>query len=102
MKSLPPPSLNSSVVIQMWTILHGLRVALSIVRRRVAENVASQRFSQGTATTSQMGYYELNMMNGHKRLVEGQNRLIGMMTEMLSTQKRGQTFAMPTEVKGLS
>ncbi|KAL6131550.1 hypothetical protein ACLB2K_069925 [Fragaria x ananassa] len=102
-----PPSFSSPEFISCATDMNNVAWIKSGLENRetirVAENVASQRFSQGTLAAPQMGYYEMNMMNGHMRFVDGQNRLMtGMMTEMLSTQMPRQTFAMPTEVKGLS
>ncbi|PRQ59333.1 putative transcription factor MYB-HB-like family [Rosa chinensis] len=101
-----PPSFSSPEFISCATDVNNIAWIKSGLENRetmrVAENVASQRFSQAAAATPQMGYYEMNMMNGHMRFVEGQNRLMGMMTEMLSTPMPRQTFAMPTEVKGLS
>nr|WRO64655.1 MYB transcription factor protein [Rosa persica] len=101
-----PPSFSSPDFISCATDVNNIAWIKSGLENRettrVAENVASQRFSQGAATTPQRGYYEMNMMNGHMRFVEGQNRLMGMMTEMLSTPMPRQTFAMPAEVKGFS
>ncbi|KAL6128154.1 hypothetical protein ACLB2K_071510 [Fragaria x ananassa] len=102
-----PPSFSSPEFISCATDVNNIAWIKSGLENRetvrVAENVASQRFSQGALTTPQMGYYEMNMMTGHVRFVDGQNRLMaGMMTEMLSTQMPRQTFARPTEVKGLS
>ncbi|CAN6710141.1 unnamed protein product [Malus baccata var. baccata] len=69
---------------------------------RMPEHVASQRVFQAAATTLQMGLPANTPMNDHKRFEEGRNKLMGMMTDVLSTQVPRQTFAMPTEVEGLS
>ncbi|XP_050386143.1 transcription factor MYB1-like [Argentina anserina] len=101
-----PPSFSSAEFISCVTDVNNIAWIKSGLENRettrVAENAASQRFSQGAPTTPQMGYYEMNMMNGHMHFADGQNRLMGMMTDMLSTQMPRQGFAMPTEVKGLS
>jgi myb proto-oncogene protein len=101
-----PPSLGSPELISCATDLNNIawiKSGLENRETRMAGNVPSQRFSQGAATSSQMGFSGMYMMNGHMCFEEGQNRLMGMMTEMLSTQMpTRQSFAMPTEVKGLS
>ncbi|KAG7999029.1 hypothetical protein I3843_01G285400 [Carya illinoinensis] len=68
---------------------------------QIPENVGRQRVA---GAASLMGTFEVeqNLRNERICVEEGHNRLIGMMTEMVSTQMPRQTFGLPAEVKGLS
>ncbi|TQD89388.1 hypothetical protein C1H46_025031 [Malus baccata] len=100
-----PPPFSSHELISIATDLNKIawiKSSLESSAMSMPENVASQRVVQVAATTLQMGVPANNPMNGHLRFEEGRNKLMGMMTEVLSTQVPRQTFAMPTEVEGLS
>ncbi|PQQ16679.1 transcription factor MYB25 [Prunus yedoensis var. nudiflora] len=100
-----PPSFSSHELISIATDLNKIawiKSGLENNGTRITENAASQRVSQGATTTSQMGLSVHNSTNDQMRYEEGRNKLMGMMTEVLSTQVPRQTFAMPTEVEGLS
>ncbi|KAI5346516.1 hypothetical protein L3X38_014395 [Prunus dulcis] len=100
-----PPSFSSHELISIATDLNKIawiKSGLENNGTRITENAASQRVSQGATTTSQMGLSVHNSTNDQMRYEEGRNKLMGMMTEVLSTQVPRQTFTMPTEVEGLS
>lgn len=51
----------------------------------ITGNTANYKISQGAAVGSQMGVPEQNLRNGHMPYEEGRNKLMGMMTDNLST-----------------
>ncbi|KAE7996682.1 hypothetical protein FH972_001383 [Carpinus fangiana] len=99
------PSFSSHELISIATDLNNIawiKSGLENNGARMPDNAASQRVSEMAAAAPQTGTFEQSKKNDHVCVEEGRNKLIGMMTEMLSTQMPRQTFAVPAEVEGLS
>uniref|UniRef100_A0A5B7BH51 Uncharacterized protein n=1 Tax=Davidia involucrata TaxID=16924 RepID=A0A5B7BH51_DAVIN len=98
-----PPPFSSHELASIATDLNNIawiRSGLNNADARVVDNATGQTVSQGAAV--QMGVFEQSMENDHFRFEEGRNRLMGMMTDVASTQMPMPTFAFPAEVEGLS
>ncbi|KAJ4969740.1 hypothetical protein NE237_002839 [Protea cynaroides] len=67
---------------------------------RVFDNAAGGAFYQGAP--GRMAHVEDNRRTDHLRFEEGRNKLMGMMTDVLSSQISRQSFAVPANVEGLS
>jgi myb proto-oncogene protein len=100
-----PPSFSSHELISIATDLNNMAWIKSGLEKNgttMPDNAASQRVSGKAAAAPQTGTFEQSIKNDHVCVEEGRNKLIGMMTEMISTQMPRQTFAVPAEVEGLS
>ncbi|KAI8032506.1 Transcription factor MYB1 [Camellia lanceoleosa] len=98
-----PPPFSSHELATIATDLNNIawiRSGLDSTGTQVVENAASQRASQGVA--AQMGVFEQNLNHDNFRFEEGRNRLMGTMTDVMSSQMPMPTFALPAEVEGLS
>ncbi|KAA8539645.1 hypothetical protein F0562_026337 [Nyssa sinensis] len=98
-----PPPFSSHELASIATDLNNIawiRSGLNNVDPRVPDNAAGHRVSQGVAVP--MCVFEQSMKNDHFRFEEGRNRLMGMMTDVVSTPMPMPTFAFPAEVEGLS
>lgn len=100
------PTFSSHELISIATDLNNIAWIKSEKNSaQIADNAGSQRVSEMAGAASLMGTFEVEQSLRNERICveEGQNRLIGMMTEMVSTQMMPrQTFGLPAEVKGLS
>ncbi|KAL7229044.1 hypothetical protein ACSBR2_007693 [Camellia fascicularis] len=97
-----PPPFSSHELATIATDLNNIawiRSGLDSTGTQV-ENAASQRASQDVA--AQMGVFEQNLNHNNFRFEEGRNRLMGTMTDVMSSQMPMPTFALPAEVEGLS
>lgn len=101
-----PLLFSSHELVSMATDLNNIawiKSGLENSHTRIPDNAGNMEVSQGTTTTSRAGISEKqNKKKDHMHLEEGQNKLMGMMAEVLSTQMPRQTFVMPSEVEGLS
>ncbi|KAL5568945.1 hypothetical protein UlMin_025520 [Ulmus minor] len=91
-----PPSFSSNELISIATDLNNIawiKSGLENVSTRIPGNAGLLTVSREAATTSRVGISELNK-NDNVRFEEGRNKLMGMMTEVLSSQ-------MPSEVERL-
>ncbi|CAL5322589.1 unnamed protein product [Camellia sinensis] len=98
-----PPPFSSHELATIATDLNNIawiRSGLDSTGTQVVENAASQRASQDVA--AQMGVFEQNLNHDNFRFEEGRNRLVGTMTDVMSSQMPMPTFALPAEVEGLS
>ncbi|EXC07549.1 Transcription factor [Morus notabilis] len=98
------PSFSSHELISIATDLNNIawiKSGLETTGARAPNDAAILETSRGAVTTSQVGILEQNKRNDHFRFEEGQNKLMGMMTDALSSQMPRRSFAMPTEVEGL-
>ncbi|CAL5363743.1 unnamed protein product [Camellia sinensis] len=98
-----PPPFSSHELATIATDLNNIawiRSGLDSTGTQVVENAASQRASQDVA--AQMGVFEQNLNHDNFRFEEGRNRLVGIMTDVMSSQMPMPTFALPAEVEGLS
>ncbi|PON36315.1 MYB transcription factor [Parasponia andersonii] len=99
------PSFSSHELISITTDLNNIAWIKSVLenrRPRIPDHAAIQEVSRGSSSTSQAGLLKQNKVNGHMRFEEGRSKLMGMMTDVLSSQVPGRSFAMPAEVEGLS
>nr|WQQ41726.1 MYB38 protein [Camellia japonica] len=98
-----PPPFSSHELATIATDLNNIawiRSGLDSTGTQVVENAASQRASQDVA--AQIGVFEQNLNHDNFRFEEGRNRLMGTMTDVMSSQMPMPTFALPAEVEGLS
>ncbi|XP_031263664.1 transcription factor MYB1-like [Pistacia vera] len=100
-----PPAFASHELISIATDLNNIawiKSGLESSSVGIPGNVAaSYRLSQGTTAGSQMGISEQGVRKD-TCFDEGRNKLMGMMTDVLSVQVPTQTYAMRPEVEGLS
>lgn len=99
------PSFSSNELISIATDLNNIawiKSGLENSHPRIPDHSAILDFSRGSASASQVGILEQNKVNDHMRFEEGRNKLMGMMTNVMSSQLPRQSFAMPAEVEGLS
>ncbi|XP_054788624.1 transcription factor MYB1-like isoform X2 [Prosopis cineraria] len=82
-----PPSLTSHDLISIATDLNNIAWIKSGLDARVTENAANLTPSQGVTTAFQNCFFE-----------EGASKFVGVMQDMLTTQKSSHPFAMPAEV----
>uniref|UniRef100_A0A803P1M6 Uncharacterized protein n=1 Tax=Cannabis sativa TaxID=3483 RepID=A0A803P1M6_CANSA len=97
------PSFPSNELISIVTELNNIawmRSGLENSRARMSDHTTIVEIFQGSTSTAQVGMSERNRTKDHLRFDEGRNKLMGMMTDALSSQM--QSFAMPAEVEGLS
>ncbi|XP_044512481.1 transcription factor MYB1-like [Mangifera indica] len=100
-----PPAFPSHELISIATDLNNIawiKSGLESSSVGVPGNTAaSHKISQRTTTGSQMGITK-QCVRKDMRFDEGRNKLMGMMTDVLSVQMPTQTYPMPPEVEGLS
>lgn len=100
------PSFSSHEFISIATDLNNIawiKSGLENSCARIPDHTAILEVSRGSASTSQqVGVLEQNKVNDHMCFEEGRSKLMGMMTDVLSSQMPRQSFAMPAEVEGLS
>ncbi|XP_042509836.1 transcription factor MYB1-like [Macadamia integrifolia] len=77
-----------------------LKSGLDNSSTRVLDNVTGRSVSQGAQV--RMAHVEGNRNTDHLRFEEGRNKLMGMMTDVLSSQIPRQSFAVPSNLEGLS
>ncbi|XP_010262707.1 PREDICTED: uncharacterized protein LOC104601164 [Nelumbo nucifera] len=97
-----PPPFSSHELASIATDLSNiawLKSGLENGRTKILDNAAGGMISQ--AAQMQMGHVEENRKNDHLRFEEGRNKLMGMMTEVLSSQMARQPFGVPAKVEGL-
>ncbi|KDP44844.1 hypothetical protein JCGZ_01344 [Jatropha curcas] len=100
------PSFSSQELVSIATDLNNIawiKSGLENSSSGIPSTAASYRMSQGASVGSQMVMSsEQNLRNSHMAYEEGRNKLMGMMTDTLSTQMPAQPFAMRPEVESLS
>ncbi|KAB1217791.1 Transcription factor MYB44 [Morella rubra] len=102
-ETVEPSSFSSHELISIATDLNKIAWIKSGLEKngtRIPDNGASQIVSEATVSASRMRPLEKGMKYDRMCVEEGQDKLIGMMTEMLTTQMPRQTFN--SGVEGLS
>ncbi|GAB4827543.1 hypothetical protein Ancab_034427 [Ancistrocladus abbreviatus] len=97
-----PPSFSSHELASIATDLNSLSWIKSGLESSISksiENTTVPKVPQGPSVSHDTS--ELHMQD-NLLFEEGRHKLMGMMTEVLSTQMPRQTFALPAEVEGLS
>ncbi|OAY38500.1 hypothetical protein MANES_10G019700v8 [Manihot esculenta] len=82
------PAFSSQELISIATDLNNIawiKSGLENSSNGITGNTANYKISQGAVVGSQMGVPEQNLRNGHMPYEEGRNKLMGMMTDNLST-----------------
>ncbi|KAK9290904.1 hypothetical protein L1049_009083 [Liquidambar formosana] len=100
--SEPPPLLSHELAAIATDISNcaWLKSGLENSKVKMVDDAAGRIMSHGSQV--QMGCFEDSRKNDHLRFEDGRNKLMGMMTDVLSTQTGRQPFSLPAEVGGLS
>lgn len=100
--SEPPPfsSFELAAIATDISNIAWLKSGLENSTVRVMGDAAGRTMSRGSQV--QMARFEESRKNDHLRFEEGKNKLMGMMTDVRSTQIGKQSFSVPAKVGGLS
>nr|DAD26591.1 TPA_asm: hypothetical protein HUJ06_028058 [Nelumbo nucifera] len=99
-----PPPFSSHELASIATDLSNiawLKSGLENGSTKVLNNASGRMMSQSQGVQMQMGQLE-SRKHDHLRFEEGRNKLMGMMTEVLSSQIARQPFGLPPKVESLS